>query len=237
MKNPQIRYPFFDSVRGFALIIMAIYHFSFDLNQFQVIHQNMNYDDFWLNFRALIMTLFLGLVGVSFQFAQTEFSNPGFQSRLKKVAICALSISIVTYVMNSQTWIYFGVLHFIVIASLLGPWLVRIPKTALAVGVGLILVPLFYRSLMFNGPILNLTGLSPVKPITEDFSPLLPWLGVVMIGVFLGYLTKKFNPQFAQNREIPVLSKLGRRSLLFYMTHQLVLLPIAWLSSQIFSAI
>ncbi|MES2074384.1 MAG: heparan-alpha-glucosaminide N-acetyltransferase domain-containing protein, partial [Pseudomonadota bacterium] len=46
-----------------AMILMTIYHFCFDLNQMNLIHQNLNTDEFWLNFRALIMTLFLSLVG------------------------------------------------------------------------------------------------------------------------------------------------------------------------------
>lgn len=231
-KTVSLRFPFFDSVRGFALIIMAVYHFSFDLNQFQVIHANMNYDEFWLNFRALIMTLFLGLVGVSLALARTEFQNPGYQSRLRKIAFCAALISIGTYLMNPGTWIFFGVLHFIVVASLLGPWLVRFPKSSFVVGTLIVITPLLYRSLVFNQPLLILTGLSPLKPLTEDFSPLFPWMGVVMIGIFVGSQIKRHRPQFAQQLELPLLSKLGRNSLLFYMTHQLILFPLAWLVAQ-----
>jgi len=229
----KIRYPFFDSIRGFALVIMAIYHFSFDLNQFGVIHENMNRDPFWLNYRALILTLFLSLVGVSFAFSKADYQNQGFRKRLLKVGVCALIISIGTYFANSSTWIFFGILQFIFIASLLGPLLIKAPRAIAFLGIPLILLPLFYRDLWFHQPLLNLTGLSPVKPTTEDFVPLLPWLGVVMVGVGIGFWVLRNSPSFAQKKEIPALSKLGQHSLVFYMTHQLVLYPLAWAVSQI----
>lgn len=226
------RLVFFDSLRGLALIIMAIYHFCFDLNQFGILHQNMDTDDFWLNFRALIMTLFLGVAGVSIFISKAQYRSIAFQQRLKKIALCAALISLLTYIMNSQTWVFFGVLHFILVASLLGPILNLWPWLTGIGGVFLIALPLFYRHMFFNQPILILTGLSPIKPMTEDFSPFTPWLGVVSVGILLGYLSLKWKPNFLQ-REIPFLSLLGRRSLLFYMTHQLILYPLAWTLSQI----
>jgi uncharacterized membrane protein len=228
-----MRYPVFDSYRGFALIIMAIYHFSFDLNSFGIIQQDMNNSEFWLDFRALIMTSFLGLVGVSFQFARSQYQDPGFRKRLWMVGSCAALISIGTYFMNPQTWIFFGVLHFIFVVSLFAPVLVRFPKTCLVLGIGIIILPLSYRSLFFYQPGLILSGLSPMKPMTEDFSPFFPWLGVTMIGVWIGAQVKARKPVWAQKREIPQLSRLGRHSLLFYMTHQLVLYPLAWLVAQV----
>jgi uncharacterized membrane protein len=228
-----MRFPFFDSYRGFALIIMAIYHFSFDLNSFGVLQQDMNHSEFWLDFRALIMTSFLGLVGVSFQFARSRYQDPGFRKRLLLLAGCAGIVSLTSYFMNPETWIFFGVLHFIFVASLLSPLIVRFPKMSLVLGIAIVIVPLYYRNLWFFQPGLILSGLSPLKPNTEDFSPFFPWLGVVLIGSWIGYQVKLRKPLWAQKLEIPKLSKLGRHSLLFYMTHQLILFPIAWLIAQL----
>jgi len=223
-----MRYPFFDSYRGFALIIMAIYHFSFDLNNFGVIQQDMNHSELWLNYRALIMTSFLGLVGVSFQFAKSSYENRGFRKRLWLVAGCAAILSVTSYFMNPETWIFFGVLHFIFVVSLLSPVIVRFPRVGLLLGIAIIALPLFYRDVWFFKPGWVLTGLSPMKPNTEDFSPLAPWLGVTLIGSWVGYQVKMRKPLWAQRIEYPPLSRLGRHSLLFYMTHQLVLFPLAW---------
>ncbi|MBX9767424.1 MAG: DUF1624 domain-containing protein [Bdellovibrionales bacterium] len=234
MKNSQSlkRYRFFDSYRGFALVLMAVYHFSFDLNEFGILQKQMNHDPFWLGFRAIIMTSFLGLVGVSFYLGNTNYQSLSFKPRLLKIASCALLISVTSYFLNPSTWIYFGVLHFIFFASLIAPLLVRYPRIALWLGVVLTGIPFFFRSMLFNRPGLVLTGLSPIRPDTEDFSPFLPWLGVVAIGVFVGYWVSKNKPGWA-HKEIPALSKLGQNSLLFYMTHQLILYPVAWLISRL----
>lgn len=230
-----MRYSFFDSYRGFALLVMATYHFCFDLNVFQVLHENMNYDPFWLNFRAFIMTSFLGLVGVSFQFAQARYESRGFRKRLLQLAACAAIISVTSYFTNAETWIFFGVIHYIFLISLLSPILIKFPRICLLLGIGIILLPLYYRNPVFQNPLLVISGLAPEKPITEDFSPIFPWLGVTMLGIFIGSEIQKWKPRWAQAWEIPKLSFLGRHSLIFYMTHQLVLYPLAWTIGQVWN--
>lgn len=227
------RYPFFDTYRGVALILMTIYHFCFDLNVFGVISQNMNFDSFWLNFRTLIMSSFLLLVEISFQFAKPRYNEFVFKKRTLQIAICAGFISLISFILNSQTWIYFGVLHFIFFASLIAPILIRIPNLCLPLGIGIILLPQFFQDFLFARSGFNLTGLSPIKPNTEDFSPIAPWLGVVMVGIFLGGLIQSIKPYWAQRWEIPALSILGRHSLFYYMTHQIILYPVAWLISRL----
>ena len=61
----SIRYPFIDGLRGVAIVLMMAYHFTFDLNYFNVVHIDFNHNHFWLSARALIVSMFLGLVGVS----------------------------------------------------------------------------------------------------------------------------------------------------------------------------
>jgi uncharacterized membrane protein len=216
-----------------AMILMAIYHFCFDLDLFGVIHQDMNSDEFWLNFRAVIMSSFMGLVGVGLYLGSVDWSQKRYWSRLVKVAVCAAVISLVTYIQFGDRWTFFGVLHFVVVATLLGPWLIRWPVASMLAGVAIVVLPLVYRSLFFARPFWIMTGLSPVKPMTEDFSPLAPWLGVVLLGVFVGWLARRWLSSHCVH-EIPWLSRLGHHSLAFYMTHQLVLFPIAWVISKIF---
>lgn len=40
----------------------------------------------------------------------------------------------------------------------------------------------------FNAPMLNWLGLITRKPVTQDYVPLLPWMGVVWLGVRAGQL-------------------------------------------------
>jgi uncharacterized membrane protein len=236
-----LRISFFDSLRGFAMVLMAIYHFCFDLNYFGIIQQNMNQDPFWLWFRALIMTIFMGLIGIGLYLSGANFKARASRWRLIKIFYCALAISIVTYFATPESWIFFGVLHLAVLSTLLGPIFVKRPVWCLIVGIIFIVLPEIWRGIVFQKPILIVFGLSPFKPITEDFAPLFPWLGMVMIGVFLGWLVLNSDlgaDTTSQNRsswrswEWPPLSRLGKHALLFYMIHQIILFPLAWLVSR-----
>ena len=69
-KSASPRYPLIVWLRGIAILSMMTYHFSFDLNQFSLIHQAFNESSFWLIARLFIVTTFLTLVGVSLVLAQ-----------------------------------------------------------------------------------------------------------------------------------------------------------------------
>jgi uncharacterized membrane protein len=83
---------------------------------------------------------------------------------------------------------------------------------------------------MFNQKALQWFGLMTHKPPTEDYVPLLPWFGVVLLGMTLGkYLHNKgsiYRPiQSIWGRR---LAGMGRHSLLIYMLHQPILLGGLW---------
>jgi uncharacterized membrane protein len=86
---------------------------------------------------------------------------------------------------------------------------------------------------IFNSPWLNWLGLITRKPVTEDYVPVLPWLGVMWWGVALGVWFKRAGPS-RQVLPLPAftrpLARLGRWSLSYYMLHQPVMIGalIAW---------
>jgi uncharacterized membrane protein len=226
------RLPLFDTLRGVAMILMAIYHFCFDLNQFGVIHQDMNRSEFWLDFRAVIMTLFMGLIGVGLYLGRASWSSRSYWMRMSKIAGCAAVISVVTYAMFGASWVFFGVLHFAFVVSLAGPGLIRVPWLALPLGIFLVALPLVYRDIWWFRPGYVISGLSPLKPFTEDFAPLCPWLGVALLGIFVAFVARR-RPLRLYELQNPFLSRLGHHSLAFYMVHQAVLFPLAWLVSRV----
>lgn len=76
------------------------------------------------------------------------------------------------------------------------------------------------------------------KPITEDYVPLFPWLGVALIGIFIGRQLKKLawfiaSANMQLNGLCDVLAWMGKRSLLIYMIHQPILMGLLWLFLQI----
>jgi uncharacterized membrane protein len=230
------RIPLIDALRGAALAMMVAYHFSFDLNYFGVLHQNFYQDIFWTTSRSVILSSFLALVGVSLALAADQGIRwPLYSKRLALIAACAIGVSVGSYLMFPASWIYFGVLHFIFVAGILGIAFLRLHWANLIIGASLIAAGASFASPLFDQPLLNWIGLMTRKPVTEDYVPLLPWFGVVLIGLFIGQRFLRAR-RFAQNRHWHAAGPLsrslpsaGRHSLAIYMLHQPILIGILYL--------
>jgi len=225
-----IRLPAIDALRGFALCLMIVYHFVFDLGYFRLIKVDFNRDPFWLTARAIILSSFLLLVGVSLVLAaRARQSAHSFWRRIALIAGCAVLVTAASYMIFPQTFITFGVLHFIAIASVLAQPVVRWPRASLVLGVAIIAAGATLSFPLFDAPLLNWVGMMTHKPRTEDYVPLFPWLGVVLVGVAAGaWLTARDRASIAGlGRASPAwLAWLGRHSLLVYMVHQPVLVGV-----------
>ena len=221
------RYQFVDSIRGFAIVLMVAYHFSYDLNYFGLASFDFYEDRFWLNSRTFILSLFLVLVGVSLVMATRDGLNRhAYVWRLGVLVLCALLISVASNYMFSERMIFFGVVHFIVVASVLGLLFIRLYWLNVVLGVTVVLLGVFYSIEYFDQPWLQWIGLMTYKPTTKDYVPLLPWFGVVLLGLFLGRLllvsqtmSSRLNWQ-GRNPLTRLLVLSGRHSLLIYMLHQ-----------------
>ena len=131
--------------------------------------------------------------------------------------------------MFPESYIYFGILHFMVIASLLTFALVNRPRLALGLGVAIVIS--FWAGWVPYGWPLNL--ISGLPSYTEDFVSPFPWLGVALIGVFLGErFVKNSTAQEKWSRlkiDGPIgktVNFAGQRSLSIYMLHQPVLFAL-----------
>jgi len=231
------RYPIVDVLRGFAIVLMAAYHFAFDLNYFGAVRIDFYHDPFWLNLRTLIVTLFLFLVGVSLVLAHGNGIDwRGYARRLARLFAAAVLVSAGSYALFPGSMIFFGVLHFIFVASLLGLLFVRFGWSNLLAGSMLVLLGIVVQHPLFDQPWLQWLGLMTHKPVTEDYVPLLPWFGVVMIGMFFGRrgLLEKPLPALAGYQPTGGIAKLlalcGRHGLLLYLVHQPVLLGLVYLA-------
>ncbi len=124
-----------DALRGVAILAMIAYHFCFDLRFYRVVAWDFEHGPFWLLARTLIAGTFLLVAGVGLVLADRAGSPPAhFWKRFGIIAACALAVSVGSYLVFPQTFIYFGVLHCIAIASVLAWPLVRHPALALVTG-------------------------------------------------------------------------------------------------------
>jgi len=226
---PTSRLVLVDALRGFAIVLMVIYHFCFDLSHIGLAPFDFYQDRFWLNFRTLILSLFLGLVGVSLVLAGQSRLNVGhYLRRLLVLVASAALVSLATWWMFGERFIFFGVLHFIAVASVLGLLFIRARWLNLVAGVGVILFATQYRSAWFDTPGRRWIGLMTHKPPTEDYVPLLPWIGVVLLGLFAGPYIMSWSKTHLQGIRdtLPIrwLALGGRHSLVIYLIHQPLLI-------------
>lgn len=221
-----------DALRGLAVCLMFVYHFAFDLRYYRVITADFEHDPFWLGFRALIVSTFMALVGVSLVLADRTGAPPAhFWKRVGIIAGCALAATLGSWILFPRTYIYFGMLHAIAVASVLALPLVRRPRAALALGCAVIAAGLTLSHPAFDARALSWIGLVTAKPATEDYVPLAPWAGIVFVGIAVGrVLARREFRGLAPLAAAPAwLRWLGRHSLTIYMVHQPILLGALWL--------
>ncbi len=243
------RYPIVDAVRGTAIALMFVYHFMFDLRYYNVVAIDFNNDPVWLGLRTLIVSLFLGIMGVSLHLATTNgFNQRTFVQRLLQVIGCASLVSLSSYMMFPKSMIFFGILHFIAAASVLGLLFYRWFWVNLGVGMAILIVGLTIQHPWFDQPGWQWIGLMTYKPLTEDYVPLLPWFGVVLLGLFIGKwlfssspppsirwagLAEPVRKNLVQWQGKTRFSRLlafgGRHSLPIYMLHQPVFVAVLYL--------
>ncbi len=229
---PRHRVAGVDALRGIALCLMFVYHFAFDLRVYRVIAADFEHDPFWLGFRALIVSTFMALVGVSLVLADRAGTSPArYWKRVGVIAACALAASAGSWLVFPRTFIYFGILHCIAVASVLARPAVRSPGLALVIGGAIIAGGVLWSHPTFDARPLSWIGFTTAKPATEDYVPLAPWAGIVFVGIGLGHaLARDAYRALAPFARMPAwLRWLGRHSLAVYMVHQPILLGVLWL--------
>ncbi len=228
-----MRFDRLDALRGVAIVWMAAFHFCFDLNHFGYIHQNFYVDPFWTVQRACIVTLFMACVGAGQAIASAQHQSwLRFWRRWAQVAGCAVLVSLGSWWMFPRSYISFGVLHgiavMLVVARLTSSWGVwRWPLGLVAIA-----LPHFVSDPFFDSRWTNWVGLVTRLPVTEDFAPILPWLGVVWWAAATTDALLARRPALlaaAMPRFALPLAVLGRWSLSFYMLHQPMLIGLLML--------
>lgn len=219
-----------DAARGLAVTLMLVFHFCFDLNEFGYIHIDQLGNPFWLNFRLFIVSLFIGVSGISLVIATQRGIR--WQKFLRREAIllaCVALVSIGSFVEFPDSWIFFGILHFIAVASVMALPFVRFGLPSLVLGVGILLLSQWGKHPFFDQPALQWLGLMTHNPVTKDYVPLVPWFGVMLIGIFIGnYIQhwKLFRVDLRSRVWTMPLLWLGKHSLLVYIIHQPILFAL-----------
>lgn len=228
-----------DLARTAALLGMAVFHFTWDLEFFGYVTPGTTLQGGWAVFARLVASSFLFLVGVSLVLAHGQGIRwRGFLRRLAMIAGAAAIITGATAYAVPHAFIYFGMLHSIAVASLLGLLFLRAPVwLILAAAAGVWLLPQLASSPVFDTRLLAWTGLAAVPPASFDFVPLTPWFAATLLGIAAARLADRAGlwTRLRAASDHPLLraaSWPGRHSLAVYLLHQPVLLGLLWLFSR-----
>ncbi len=219
--------------------MMVAFHGCYDLTYFGYAHFRMLEDPWWTGWRTLIVSSFVLLAGISLSLSRAG-SKRSATTRLLQLGACAAVISVATAFLFGARWIYFGVLHFFVVATLVTRPLLRHASVLGVAGLILFALGWVLGFDAMNPAWLNWVGLAAQKPQTEDYAPLIPWLGLFWIGVWAGQrfpglagpasATAVRRPNIVLHRLSLGTQYLGRHSLAVYMAHQPLLFGILFLT-------
>ena len=228
-----------DTIRGIAVVMMISFHFLYDLNYFHYISINL-YHSYFLIYVYFTASLFLLLVGISltlsYSKAQKTFTKKKLRFKFIRRGLFIFSlgllITFVTWIYLPRGFIVFGVLHCIGISIILAHPFIRYIIQPFLLGILFIAIGIFIKTLTFDFPYLLWLGFTPSNFYTVDYFPLLPWFGVVLIGISIGNTfyangIRKFTLNDKNHLIIvKITTFLGRHSLIIYLLHQVILVGI-----------
>lgn len=231
-----------DLARGVALVAMFVFHFAYDLSYFGLIETDIPVDPYWRWFARCIAGTFLIIVGFSFVLAtRNGFKLEAYLRRLAMVAGAALAVTVATYFAMPESYIFFGILHQIALASVLALPFLRLPPLALlASAAAVFALPLFVAHPWLDHDWLAWLGFSRLPLRTADFVPVFPWFGCVLVGMALAKFILPLGGAWRdwRARILParILAWGGRHSLLVYLVHQPIFIGGLMLALQLMPA-
>lgn len=231
------RYPEIDTARGIAILMMVVFHTLFDLNYFSIAPVNVS-TGFWRMFAYATASLFLFIAGLSLSISHARAARTlsGFAMAKKflfrgaGIFACGLLITVVTWWFLGDNCIVFGILHLIGVSVMISPLFFRFKKWNAVIGLWVIAAGFYVATL--TGPYVLLPfGIHPAAFSSVDYTPLLPWFGLVLIGIAAGEWLYPGGTRIFATPKIPgILEKpvvfLGRHSLVIYLIHQPIIIML-----------
>lgn len=219
----QKRIELLDAWRSLCVVLMIFYHAAFDLSLFGAVPESVISGAFFETLKYLVSGGFILVSGAVSRYSRSCVRR-GFY-----VFCWGLAVSVVMAAMSMP--VAFGILQLIgvsmVICGLLGPGLYRAaerPWFPIACALGFAVCAAVLPRITVGARWLYPLGLRHDGFYSADYYPLLPWVMLYLLGVWLGGVIEKrrSSPLLSAHFPRPV-TFLGRHSLAVYIVHQPVL--------------
>ena len=236
-----------DCLRGFAVLLMLLYHFLYDLDFFELadIQLRSGLILYAGRFSALLFILISGTaLSISHSRAlNKELGGSGVENFTKYLKR-GLKLYLMGLLLTGITWIFLPEEYIVfrdpalfwsfgrACISLPEIWERKSSSSACSFG----LLGLYLRNITFGFSSLLWLGFTPENFRTLDYFPVFPWFGVLLAGVFLGnFLYAGGKRQFeipctGKNPLLRLFSRVGQHSLVIYFIHQPLFLGFLFLS-------
>ncbi|MDO4188052.1 MAG: heparan-alpha-glucosaminide N-acetyltransferase [Lachnospiraceae bacterium] len=253
--NKQNRLNIVDEARGFTLISMILYHFMWDLKYIAMFDIDWYAGPVGYVWQKSICISFIFISGFCFCFGKNRLK------RSARIFICGIVITTVTLIVMPENRIVFGILTFIGTAGIFTILVDRLhtrlekilnKKTLnLTMIIGMVLLfVVFFRvndgfiyilkrtelpKYLYKGYIATFVGFPDPTFFSTDYFAILPWTFLYLAGYYTNRVVMNNNKIVTclSENHIPIISNIGRKSLIIYMFHQPVLYAIMLLIQNI----
>ncbi len=222
------RFQVLDAWRTLAIVLMAAYHFLFDLYIFGVTGAETMFCTPLNVLERFICCSFILLAGASARFSRNNLR--------RGLTVLGAGLAVELGAAAAGQTIRWGVLMLLgasmVLYHILGKHLQKLPPAALGWG-SLVLffaARVWTEAVTVSVPWLYPLGFMAPGFFSADYFPLLPWFFLFLLGTVLGGWCLEHRDSRLLTLELPAaLTWPGRHSLLIYVLHQPVLYGICYL--------
>ena len=172
---------------------MLTYHFFWDLGYFGYININLIVTGTGLIIAEIIGACFILISGISLRLLNEngKDSNVTYLKRLLKLSLLAALISISSWLLDRDTFIFFGILHFLTFCTILSLVLMKFNNNFFNLITLIIFASFWMSNLKIETNIyLSWFGVSKNIPSSNDFYPVVPWIIFFLTGYIFKFFVK-----------------------------------------------
>lgn len=231
-----------DEIRGFLIIAVVICHALYSLDVIFNAAPFIGAYNSMLSWQPIIPGLFILISGISFQLSRNNVKRG-----LKLLAVAALITAATAIVLPSEA-IWFGIIHFLAVVNIIFGLLRKYVDKIPAISGIIILAFLFVLTYNVHRGYLGIEGILSLRLPTflyqtdltaplgfytnsfrsADYSPLIPWTFLFLIGTISGRYTK-YIPESLAKMHIRPLAFIGRHTLIIYLVHQPIIVGVLYI--------